>query len=108
MAPITEYEAYENKLLQRLGEDNDRLSVIGEGIKAQRYSSLFFLPPHHVAKSGFVCHFDEAFSFPTEELRSYLPDIDQTRICSLDYFGYYLFPVKLSYHFCRLPEEQQR
>ncbi|HFA50795.1 MAG TPA: hypothetical protein ENJ95_17445 [Bacteroidetes bacterium] len=78
------------------------------GIKAQTVSNIFYLPPSPNNGKEYVCHFDKAFWFPTAELNSYLPDIKQTRIHSLDYFGYYLFLVKLSYHFCRLPEEKQR
>ena len=63
---------------------------------------------YKVTGKEYFCHLDKAFWFPTEELNAYQKDIDQTRIASLDYFGYYLFLVKLSYHFCRLPEEKQR
>ncbi len=72
---------------------------------------LRFLPTYLTNEENpidYICHLDKAFWFPTEELHSYLSDIEQTRIASLDYFGYYLFLVKLSYHFCRLPEEKQR
>jgi hypothetical protein len=77
-------------------------------IKTQTYSNVFYLPIHPSTHQDFVCFFDNAFWFPTEELTAYLPNIEQIRLQSLDYFGYYLFLVKLSYHFCRLPEEKQR
>ncbi len=84
-----------------------------QGIKSQTISNIFYLPPNPDNRKEYICHLDKAFWFPTEELNSYLPAPDsylgeETRICSLDYFGYYLFLVKLSYHFCRLPEEKQR
>lgn len=106
LAPITIYSKYIDKLALRLGKTVP-LSL-EESIKSQIYSSLFYLPKTLTNPIDYVCHLDKAFWFPTEELHSYLPDIEQTRIASLDYFGYYLFLVKLSYHFCRLPEEKQR
>jgi hypothetical protein len=107
LAPITEYTQYIKKLAFRLGKETLPIAL-EESIKAQTYSSLFYLPQTPINPTDYVCHLDKAFWFPTEELHSYLPDIEQTRISSLDYFGYYLFLVKLSYHFCRLPEEKQR
>ncbi|MEK7256088.1 MAG: hypothetical protein AAB316_15160 [Bacteroidota bacterium] len=107
LAPLTEFRRYKQKLEMRIGS-GEKLKSLEDGIKAQVYSSLLYLPPAPGTTDDFVCHLDKAFWFPTEELNSYLPDLSQTRISSLDYFGYYLFLVKLSYHFCRLPEEKQR
>ena len=107
LAPIVEYDQYIEKLAIRLGKKTVP-TALEESIKAQTYSSLFYLPKTLINPTDYVCHLDKAFWFPTEELHSYLPDIAQTRIASLDYFGHYLFLVKLSYHFCRLPEEKQR
>ena len=84
------------------------LEAMVNTIKSQTTSNILYLPPNLVNGKDYICHLDKAFWFPTEELNSYISDIAQTRIASLDYFGYYLFLVKLSYHFCRLPEEKQR
>jgi hypothetical protein len=107
LAPIVRYSQYTQKLSERLGV-KDLSTNLHESIKGQVYSSLLYLPTTPYTNEDFICHLDKAFWFPTEELNSYLPEIDQNRIASLDYFGYYLFLVKLSYHFCRLPEEKQR
>ena len=107
LAPLTPFSDFVEELHFILG-DKKRLDSIVLGIKAQTYSNVFFLPPAPGTNIEFVCFFDNVFWFPTEELNSYLPGLAQTRIASLDYFGYYLFLVKLSYHFCRLPEEKQR
>ena len=84
------------------------MDKILEGIKSQTTSNILYLPPNPHNGKEYLCHLDKAFWFPTDELCTYQKDIDQTRIASLEYFGYYLFLVKLSYHFCRLPEEKQR
>ena len=99
MAPLLEMSEY-------LEEDPNQEII--QGIKSQTTSNIFHLPPNRFNGKEYICHLDKAFWFPTDELNSYLSDLDQTRIASLDYFGYYLFLVKLSYHFCRLPEEKQR
>ena len=94
--------------LEHFTENQIGLDDIIKGMKSQATSNIFYLPPNPNNGKEYICHLDKAFWFPIEELNSYLPDLDQTRIASLDYFGYYLFLVKLSYHFCRLPEEKQR
>ncbi len=106
-APLTSFDSFMEELRLLLG-DEKRLETIVRGIKGQTYSNVFYLPAVPGTQSDYVCFFDNAFWFPTDELNSYLLDLAQTRIASLDYFGYYLFLVKLSYHFCRLPEEKQR
>lgn len=103
MAPLLEMNQYLDEISKEQGLDD-----MVNGIKTQTTSNILHLPPNPTNGKEYICHLDKAFWFPTEELNSYLPDIEQTRIASLDYFGYYLFLVKLSYHFCRLPEEKQR
>ena len=103
LAPIIELDQY----IEEFTDEQD-LEEMVKSIKSQTKSNILYLPPNLMSDKDYICHLDKAFWFPIEELNSYLPDIAQTRISSLDYFGYYLFLVKLSYHFCRLPEEKQR
>ena len=106
LAPLIPFSDFVEELSLLL--EGKKLESIIQGVKSQIYSNVFYLPPVQGTSEDFVCFFDNVFWFPTEELNSYLPDLNQTRIASFDYFGYYLFLVKLSYHFCRLPEEKQR
>ena len=106
LAPLIPFADFVEEL--RLLVDGKKLETIIQGVKSQIYSNVFYLSPVQGVNDDFVCFFDNVFWFPTEELNAYQKDIDQTRIASLNYFGYYLFLVKLSYHFCRLPEERQR
>jgi hypothetical protein len=103
LAPIIEMDQYIEEIA-----DEQELERMKKSVKSQTISNILYLPPNLVGGKDYICHLDKAFWFPTEELNSYLPEIAQNRIASLDYFGYYLFLVKLSYHFCRLPEEKQR
>ena len=107
LAPLTPFNDFVEEL-SLIVPNKTKLATIIEGVKSQTYSNVFYLPTNLRSNQDFVCFFDNAFWFPTDELAEYLPNIEQIRLQSLDYFGYYLFIVKLSYHFCRLPEEKQR
>jgi hypothetical protein len=107
LAPLTPFSDFVEEL-SLLVTNKIKLATIIQAVKSQTYSNVFYLPSHPLSNQDFVCFFDNAFWFPTEELTAYLPNLEQIRLQSLDYFGYYLFLVKLSYHFCRLPEEKQR
>lgn len=75
-------------------------------LKNQQYSNLMYFPP--VNDEEYIAVLDEISSISVDELNSLKPDITKNRIASLDFFGYYLFMFKLSYHLCRLPEETDR
>lgn len=76
-------------------------------IKNQRYTNLIYLPPTKDS-TEYIVFLDNLSQITKEELVPLKTDIDINRIEILDYFGYYLFIFKLSYHFCRLPEDQHR
>ena len=105
LAPLTPFADFVEELGTLL--KGEKLERIIQGVISQIYSNVFYLPPVQSTNDDYVCFFDNVFWFPTEELNTFVADMPQNRIASLDYFGYYLFLVKLSYHFCRLPEEKQ-
>ena len=76
-------------------------------VKNQMYSNLLYLPK---TKDGvdYIAYFDEISIIGVDELNSLKDDMKDNRIATLDFFGYYLFIFKLSFNFCRLPEETQR
>jgi hypothetical protein len=76
-------------------------------LKNQEYTNLLYLPPDH-SGCEYVAALDEITWITVEELNSLREDIVSNRIAILDYFGYYLFIFKLSFHLCRLPEETDR
>lgn len=76
-------------------------------IKNQQFSNILYLPPNK-EKNEYLAYFDDLSIIEKEELNALKGEITLNRIESLDYFGYYLFIFKLSYHFCRLPEETER
>jgi len=76
-------------------------------IKGQHYTNLFYLPKTKI-KKDYIVPLDFVSQISREELDVLKPKISENRIETLDYFGFYLFVFKLSYHFCRLPEVQYR
>jgi len=76
-------------------------------IKNQQYSNIIYLPTTR-DKKEYLAYLDDLGTVEKEEVNVLKEDITDNRIESLDYFGYYLFIFKLSYHLCRLPEETER
>lgn len=106
-APIIAMSTYITKLKQHDISD-ERIKIIDQEIKSQQRSNLFYLPPNHVNNEDYIIPLDEVFWFPTDELSKYQENIEQNRLLTLDWFGLYLFILKISFHFCRLPEENDR
>lgn len=76
-------------------------------IKNQQFSNVIYFPQN---KNGadYIAYFDDLSVLELEELSALKSEIEENRIESLDYFGYYLLIFKLSFHFCRLPEDTHR
>ncbi|TAF75975.1 MAG: hypothetical protein EAZ53_04615 [Bacteroidetes bacterium] len=93
------------KVLLNLKPNN--FNQIISDIKSQQFSNIFYLPPNSLNKD-YIVFLDEIHNISIEELKMLKIDIDKNRISTLDFFGYYLFIFKLSYHFCRMPEVSHR
>lgn len=76
-------------------------------VKNQQYSNILYLPASR-NNIDYLAYLDDLSIVEKEEINSLKEDISVNRIESLDYFGYYLFIFKLSYHLCRIPEETER
>lgn len=94
-------------LSSELSHELDDADQIIQSIKNQEYSNLMYFPPTEDGLE-YVAVLDELAWISVEELNSLKLDIERNRIASLDFFGYYLFMFKLSYHLCRLPEATDR
>jgi hypothetical protein len=91
--------------LRELGVEN--AAEILTHVKNQQYSNIIYLPSSR-NKQDYLAYLDDISIVEKEEINILKEDISSNRIESLDYFGYYLFIFKLSYHMCRLPEETER
>jgi hypothetical protein len=104
LAKLIPMEAYIDSL-EELG--TQKSAEILTQIKNQQFSNLLYLPPTKESKE-YIAYLDDLSIIDREELNALKADINDNRIESLDFFGYYLFIFKLSYHLCRLPEVTER
>lgn len=104
LAKMIPFDAFVESLAEL---EVDNASNILNQIKNQQYSNVFYLPQSK-NKVDYIAYFDDLSIIEIEELTALKEEINLNRIESLDYLGYYLFVFKMSYHFCRLPEETQR
>lgn len=75
-------------------------------LKSQLFSNLFYLPKSYKKEEEFIVYFDRTHWHPNEEINKV--NLENDRFISLSSIGFYVFILKLSYHFCRLPEERER
>ncbi len=101
-APIVELAEYEKDLVK----NNKNPKEIISAIKRQEYSNLFYLPNQQ--STEYIAFLDKLFWFPTDELIKLYDKIIDQRIATLDYYGFFLFIIKLTYHLCRSPEDDHR
>jgi len=107
-APIVPVEDFFNTLCEEFDYDEARIKSIHGKLKNQTYSNLFYLPPNHKNQKDYILFLDNIFWQPSSILKDKIKRIDSERFVSLNYFGFYLLITKLSYHFCRVPEELDR
>jgi hypothetical protein len=106
-APVREYNGYIT-YLETKGYNEEKIKSFEAAIKNQMFSNLLYLPKNTNENKEYIVWLDKIFWFPIDELNTYIPDIEQNRVFTLDLFGHYLFIIKLAYHLCRLPESPDR
>lgn len=104
-APLVELKDYLSEIAKN---QSIKIENIELNIKNQQNSNIFYLPPNPQNRKEYIAILDRLFWFPTKELQNANEQLLEDRIASLDYFGYYLFLLKISYHLCRLPEDKHR
>jgi len=100
-APIMKLNAIQN-LYEQSKLDKTAISAKITAIKSQEVTSMFYLPAGGVLNEDYVARLDEVHSMP---LSAHKPS---SKILTLNNFGFYLFVVKLSIHFCRFQENVDR
>lgn len=106
LAPILKLEDFIKKITAGSSYDLKKLENFINELKLQRISNLFYISDN--GGEEYIALLDRIFWFPTDELNEYLDQIEDTKILSLSMFGYYLFLLKVSFHFCRFPEALER
>jgi hypothetical protein len=107
-APVVSVEDFFNTLKKEFGFHDAKIKIVHGNLKNQVYSNIFYLPPNPVNKKEFIVFLDNIFWQPSSVLKAKIKTISSERFISLNHFGFYLLITKLSYHFCRVPEEIDR
>ena len=104
-APIFNLEKYLQKLIDKKFEKNSIANHIKD-IQNQLVSQILYLPTKSILGYDSFVLFDRTISIPlTPEI---VANCTKTRKVSLSNYGFYLFLLKLSYHFTRIQEHVDR
>ncbi|MEY3786919.1 MAG: hypothetical protein RLZ75_1126 [Pseudomonadota bacterium] len=103
-APIIRLNQFEKLLLQEIAEP-DRIKAKISSIKAQKITSLFYLPKGGKLEEEYVALLNDIHSIPYKKL---IDEKDQSKLFTLNQIGFYIFLFKLSVHFCRFHENIDR
>lgn len=87
LAPLINFQDYLNDLKSN-GYTEDQISGFSKNVRDQLSTNIFYLPKNHFDNIDYLVLLDNIFWFPTEELNSYLDEIQKTRIASLSHFGF--------------------
>lgn len=103
-APLVPLARYE-EVLRRAVSDRDRVNNHIRDVRAQKVSSLFFLPDIGTLGGDSIAVLDDVHTVP---LDFFTRDSSKSRVFSLSDIGFWLFLFKLSFHFCRFHERVDR
>ena len=103
-SPLVKLATYET-LLQKSGIKKRQIDAKLAAIRAQKTSSLFFLPSGGPLTDDHVVRLDDAHSMP---VAAHSAAADREKLFTLSNTGFYMFVLKLSIHFCRLQEKVNR
>jgi hypothetical protein len=101
-APIVKLSKVVERFEER-GLDPEKIASRLADIKAQRVTSMFYLPVDGLLDEDHVALLDDLHSMPIE-VHSQAAE----KLFTLSMAGFYLFVFKLSVHFCRLHEDVDR
>jgi len=102
-ASLVSVDSYE-KLLQKSGMEKGAIADKLDAIRAQKVTSMFFLPKGCRLETDHVAILDDLHSIPSDHYLGKNPQ----KLFSLSSVGFYLLVMKLSIHFCRMHEEVDR
>jgi hypothetical protein len=103
-APMVKLEAYRTALLRAGLPEQSVTSRINDA-KAQKVTNIFFLPAYGPGADEYIVRLDDVHSMPTEV---HSKAQQRQKLFTLSMIGFYLFVLKLTYHFCRLQEAVAR
>lgn len=93
-------------MLTAKGIAKNKIEDTIKDMRAQRITSVFFLPKHtNGLNEDHIAFLDNVHSLPANH---FIQQKTQPKIFTLSQMGFYLFLFKLSVHFCRFGENVQR
>lgn len=104
-APILNLKKYHKNLIER-GFEKNKIDNHIKDIKNQLVSQILYLPTKSILGYDSFVLFDRTISIPLT--RKIVENCTKTRKVSLSNYGFYLFLLKLSYHFTRIQEHVDR
>ena len=99
-APLVKLSAFKRLLAQSNIKAESVEAKIG-AIRSQKTSNIFFIPAGRQLEEDYIVRLDDIHSMPIE---CYQKHSERNRLFTLSMAGFYLFVLKLSYHFCRFHE----
>lgn len=103
-APLAKLSVYED-LLRRSGIAEARVDDKVASIKSQKTTNIFYLPASGPLDEDYVVRLDDAHSMP---VAAHTAAGDREKLFTLSNTGFYMLVFKLSVHFCRLHEKENR
>lgn len=101
-APIVKLSRLVDRF-ESFGIDRNSIEDRVRNIKAQKATSIFYMPKEGPLEEDYVALLDDLHSMPLQAR-----DMDAEKLFTLSMAGFYLFIFKLSIHFCRLHENVRR
>jgi len=102
-APLVKLSTFQDVIARQIGEDRALAKI--NSIKAQKTTSIFYLPAGAQLAEDHIVRFDEAQSMP---VAAHSSNLDKEKLFTLSNTGFYMLVLKLSVHFCRLQENVHR
>jgi len=106
LAPTLDLDKFVESLQET--QSQNQIDNFIKAIRLQEITNIFYLPPDPKESKERIVLFDKVFWIDVKVLTALIPTITEERIATLNHFGLYLFIVKMTYHFCRFPEENDR
>jgi len=103
-APIIKLSRY-SSVLERAGLTEQQISAKLQAIRGQNVTTIFYLPQEGTLDDEYIALLDDIHTIPAT---AFDPGQSNEKVFTLSMFGFYLFLLKLSVHFCRFHEEVPR
>lgn len=103
-APIIRLSRYSSKL-ERAGLTAQQINAKIQAIREQNVTTIFYLPQEGTLDDDYIALLDDVHTIPA---KAFEPIQSNDKVFTLSMFGFYLFLLKLSVHFCRFHEEVAR